>query len=265
MLEKYDALGYNAGTMKTLFFALLAILPFTSSPSAQADEAAGQFVVFHTINENWPSDKDLGPEIQKHGRYWGQLTEFVEKGGPLSVGGGMMLLKPSVSEEKAKELAANDPAVKGGSFKAEVRFWALKVDNTVPPKAEKKNGLPFLIEKVDAAYIHTTKGSGLAKWYQEILGLDAGWGSDTWQEFKMPQASSTFAVDFLKGGSPVQNQSIIVSFHVDDIQAAVKHMLGKNVRFLIVNNSPIEDRPWGYLASFQDGDGNWMQLNQDKK
>lgn len=56
----------------------------------------------------------------------------------------------------------------------------------------------------------------------------------------------------------------MISFRVADIQAAVQTLVEKGVRFYPVNENIIFDVGPSFVATFQDPDGNWVQLSQPK-
>lgn len=123
-----------------------------------------------------------------------------------------------------------------------------------------------MIKGISVAYIHTPNRE-LANWYQEKLGLKKGYGDETWQAFETDQGSK-FALDFISyPSSTVQKQSIMISFDVDDIQAAVEDLARKGVRFYPDNDKTktIFDVGPSLVATFEDPDGNFMQLSQQKK
>ncbi|MFM9995628.1 MAG: YciI family protein [Phycisphaerales bacterium] len=94
---------------------------------ASAAEYPTFYVVFLSQGPNWP--KDMTPEAQKvfgeHKTYIGSLREkgIARLAGPFAdMSGGMMVFKAE-SAEAALATANDDPAVKAGVFKVEVRPW----------------------------------------------------------------------------------------------------------------------------------------------
>lgn len=123
-----------------------------------------------------------------------------------------------------------------------------------------------MIKGISVAYIHTPNKK-LADWYSETLGLKKGYGDDTWQAFETSEGSK-FALDFISyPSSTVQKQSVMISFAVDDIKAAVEELSKKNVRFYPDNDKSktIFDVGPSLVATFEDPDGNFVQLSQAKK
>lgn len=122
-----------------------------------------------------------------------------------------------------------------------------------------------MIKGIDVAYIHTPNKK-LADWYEETLGLKKAYGDDHWQSFQMSNGSR-FAMDFISyPSSTVQKQSIMISFQVDDIQNAVETLAKKGVRFYPDNDlkKTIFDVGPTLVATFEDPDGNFVQLSQTK-
>lgn len=123
-----------------------------------------------------------------------------------------------------------------------------------------------MIKGIAVTYIHTPNKK-LADWYENTLGLKKGYGDETWQAFDTAQGS-TFALDFVSyPSSTVQKQAIMISFAVDDINAAVEELAKKGVRFYPDNDKSktIFDAGPSLVATFEDPDGNFVQISQKKK
>ena len=123
-----------------------------------------------------------------------------------------------------------------------------------------------MVKGLAVAYIHTPNKE-LADWYEKTLGIKKGYGDSHWQEFQM-QSGSRFALDFISyPSSTVQKQSIMLSFEVEDINKAVEELALKNVRFYPDNNKEktIFDVGPALVATFEDPDGNFVQISQQKK
>lgn len=56
----------------------------------------------------------------------------------------------------------------------------------------------------------------------------------------------------------------MVSFEVDDIHAAVDDLAGRGVRFYPSGEKTVFDVGPSLVATFEDADGNWAQLSQQK-
>lgn len=120
-----------------------------------------------------------------------------------------------------------------------------------------------MITGIDVVYIHTPYKE-LGDWYKNTLGLEPGFGDDHWQEFAV-ENGSRFALDFTSyPKSVVEKQSIMLSFRVDDINAAVENLSSKGVKFHPSKAEAIFDVGPALVATFQDPDGNWLQLSQPK-
>jgi len=123
-----------------------------------------------------------------------------------------------------------------------------------------------MIKGIAVAYIHTPNKQ-LADWYEKTLGLKKGYGDDTWQAFETSQGSA-FALDFISyPSSTVQKQPVMISFAVDDIHQAVEELAAKGVRFYPDNDKArtIFDVGPALVATFEDPDGNFVQLSQQKR
>ncbi len=122
-----------------------------------------------------------------------------------------------------------------------------------------------MIKGISVTYIHTPNKK-LADWYEKTLGLKKGYGDESWQAFEMSHGSD-FALDFISyPSSTVQKQSIMISFLVDDIHAAVEELSKKGVRFYPDNDKAktVFDVGPSLVATFEDPDGNWVQISQPK-
>jgi uncharacterized protein len=98
---------------------------------AQAPEAAGKrtFLVIYRPGPAWLPGKPLAQQpLQGHGEYMLSLYSkgLLKIAGPFvdDTGGGAVLLEVN-DEAHAKDLVANDPAVKNGAFLHELRPWYL--------------------------------------------------------------------------------------------------------------------------------------------
>jgi predicted enzyme related to lactoylglutathione lyase len=120
-----------------------------------------------------------------------------------------------------------------------------------------------LILGIDVVFLHSPH-SELGDWYQEKLGLKPGYDDAHWQEFTMSQGSR-FGLDFT--GYPrsvIEKQAVMVSFKVADIHQAIDQLNKKGVSFAETPQGVIFDVGPALVATFQDPDGNWMQLSQRK-
>ena len=122
-----------------------------------------------------------------------------------------------------------------------------------------------MIKGIDVTYIHSFNEQ-LADWYEKNLGLQKMERYPGWQEFKMP-SGSRFGIDFIKyPSSTVQRQPIVISFLVDDIHKTVDELASKGVRFYPDNDKTktIFDVGPTLVATFEDPEGNFVQLSQQK-
>ena len=114
--------------------AISGVLPVVA---AEPDAARGKpardlrFVVFHTTGPNWQPGKTLfeQPDVREHVSHYRKLLEAgkLAWGGPHPdpKGGGMMVAKAGVTEAELVAFAAEDPAVKSGVLRFEVRPWII--------------------------------------------------------------------------------------------------------------------------------------------
>ncbi len=121
-----------------------------------------------------------------------------------------------------------------------------------------------MIKQLSVAYLHSPHGRQLADWYSATLGIPITAEHPGWTEFKMKHGSR-FAVDHTEfPRSVVEKQPIVLSFEVEDIDAAVRELAEKGVRFYPSLEKTIFDVGPQLVATFIDPDGNFVQLNCPK-
>ena len=126
------------------------------------------------------------------------------------------------------------------------------------------NGAGELILGIDVIFIHTPYKE-LVDWYSDVLGLEKGFSDDAWTEYRT-QGTTRFAVEHIGWPrSVVENQAIMLSFRVADIQQAVEILSERGVRFYPSANEAIFEAGPSLVATFQDPAGNWIQLSQKKQ
>ncbi|NHJ46711.1 MAG: hypothetical protein FK733_02875 [Asgard group archaeon] len=124
-----------------------------------------------------------------------------------------------------------------------------------------------MIIGIDVVFIHVKNPEKMTKWYVEKLGLEIGFSTPDkdWQEFSLDENRPTtrFALDY--GGpdpSKVEQQPIMISFKVENIFDAIKYLGLKGVKFL--GKDIISDVGPTLVATFQDPEGNYLQISQRK-
>jgi catechol 2,3-dioxygenase-like lactoylglutathione lyase family enzyme len=121
-----------------------------------------------------------------------------------------------------------------------------------------------MIQGLSVAYIHSAHGEQLADWYSKTLGLPVADRFPGWTEFKMG-SGSRFAIDRTEfPRSVVEKQPVVLSFLVDDLPKTVQELAARGVRFHPSVEETIFDVGPSLVATFEDPDGNWVQLNQPK-
>lgn len=120
------------------------------------------------------------------------------------------------------------------------------------------------VKGVGVVYIHSAFGSDLTKWYSSTMDLPIKAEFPGWTEFEM-EDGTRFGIDHIAfPSSVVQRQAVLISFEVEDIKAAVEEMAGRGARFYPSKEKTIFDVGPTLVATFEDPEGNWMQLNQRK-
>lgn len=121
-----------------------------------------------------------------------------------------------------------------------------------------------MIKQLSVAYFHSAHGRQLADWYSATLGIAIGAEYPGWTEFKMEHGSRVAVDHTAFPRSPVEKQPIVLSFEVEDIDAAVRELAEKGVRFWPSLEKTIFDAGPQLVATFVDPDGNFVQLNSPK-
>lgn len=122
-----------------------------------------------------------------------------------------------------------------------------------------------MIQGLSVAYLHSSHGDKLAEWYTKTLGLPVQASFPGWTEFRLA-SGSRFAVDQTSfPRSVVEKQPVMLSFLVDDLKSEVAALAAKGVRFYPSAEETIFDVGPSLVATFEDPDGNWVQLNQPKR
>lgn len=125
-----------------------------------------------------------------------------------------------------------------------------------------------MIKRIESILLFSENANKLAEFYNEKVGLKItfegvmGEGKDEGEvyEFGMPNGSSFNILDHSKiKGKNKQPERFILNFEVDNIQNEVKR-LGKSRIKKIQDIYHVES--YGYIATFEDIDGNYFQLVQ---
>ncbi len=122
-----------------------------------------------------------------------------------------------------------------------------------------------MIRGLDTVTIASGDASALANFYQDKVGIKIK------EEYEMGEGSSAFEMDQGEGsaffinshsevsGKAKEPQRIMINFEVNDIDKAVEEVTGKGVK-VVAEKYHIEG--YGYIATFEDLDGNYFQLAQ---
>ena len=118
-----------------------------------------------------------------------------------------------------------------------------------------------MIQGIDVVFIHSPYKE-LAEWYSKVLGLAKGFSDSEWTEYQT-EGVTRFAVEHVGyPRSDVENQPIMISFRVADIQLAVETLAARGVRFYPSAEETIFEVGPSLVATFLDPAGNWVQLSQ---
>ena len=122
-----------------------------------------------------------------------------------------------------------------------------------------------LIKGIDVIYLHAHNAETTGQWYEEVLGLHVKFKTpdNSWQEYDFEKSPPTrFAIESTSsvGASSVEKQSIMISLRVDDVESTVDALEDKGVEFY--GSPKIKEEGVSRFATFQDPEGNWLQLSQ---
>lgn len=123
-----------------------------------------------------------------------------------------------------------------------------------------------MIKKLDSILLNSGNAKKLAEFYEKEVGLKAAEvyemgdkGEEAYMyEFKEGSGFSILDHSEVKGKSR-DPKRILLNFEVDDIDKAVA-LMSKNKVKLIQEKYHVEG--YGYIATFEDLDGNYFQLVQ---
>ena len=123
-----------------------------------------------------------------------------------------------------------------------------------------------MITGVDVVFIHVKDPVKMKQWYSEILELETDFSSPDlhWHEFSFPENNpSRFALDSIRESpSEVEQQNIIISFKVNDLESFVEKLDKKGIKFY--GSQKILDAGPTLFATIKDIEGNWIQFSQRK-
>ena len=123
----------------------------------------------------------------------------------------------------------------------------------------------IVIQGIDVIYFHARNAEKMTKWYNEILGLSIKFKTSdhSWQEFDFDNSPPTrLAIEAapFQDPSPVEKQSIMISFRVNDVDETVDTIEKRGARFF--GTPKIKEEGVSRFATLQDPEGNWIQLSQ---
>ena len=125
-----------------------------------------------------------------------------------------------------------------------------------------------MVKGIEGITLFSQNASKLAKFYQQKVGLKVtfeavmGENDEELYMFEMPKRSTFYIVDHsnVKGKTKTPERTII-NFEVGNIKEDVKRLEKAGVK-KIQDIYHVED--YGYIATFEDIDGNYFQLVQTK-
>jgi catechol 2,3-dioxygenase-like lactoylglutathione lyase family enzyme len=124
-----------------------------------------------------------------------------------------------------------------------------------------------MITGIDVVFLHVRDPIKMADWYREMLGIEIGFQTPDlhWQEFQLNEERKPTRLGLDQIGenpSEVEQQRIMISFGVDDIQSFVESLEMKGLEFY--GQPKIVDTGTTLFATIKDPEGNWIQFSQRK-
>ena len=117
--------------MKSALLALIIALAMLSQAESSASEPVASpkstYLLIYRPGPAWPKGKPVSElPLREHGKYMLSLYSkgLMKLAGPLTDNAGGAVVLEVSSESEAKEIVANDPAVKSGIFIHEIHPWA---------------------------------------------------------------------------------------------------------------------------------------------
>ena len=122
-----------------------------------------------------------------------------------------------------------------------------------------------MVKGIEGILLSSENAKALAEFYQDKVGIKIK------EEYEMGEGESTFEMEVGEGnslyinshsevkGKNSQPQRFILNFEVADIDKAITEVTGKDVK-VIAEKYHIEG--YGFVATFEDLDGNYFQLVQ---
>jgi predicted enzyme related to lactoylglutathione lyase len=124
-----------------------------------------------------------------------------------------------------------------------------------------------MIRGIDCISLYSHNAKALADFYKTKVGLTVAFEavmgeSDNLYQMKIKKGCDLYIADHSKiKGKNNQPERYIINFEVDDIEKEVAR-LKKNKVKVIADTYHIED--YGFVATFEDNDGNYFQFVQVK-
>lgn len=125
-----------------------------------------------------------------------------------------------------------------------------------------------MVKGIEGITLFSQSASKLAKFYQQKVGLKVtfeavmGENDEELYMFEMPKGSAFYIVDHSKvKGKNKTPERTIINFEVGNIKEDVRRLEKAGVK-KIQDTYHVED--YGYIATFEDIDGNYFQLVQTK-
>lgn len=112
-----------------------------------------------------------------------------------------------------------------------------------------------MIVGVDAVYYNVQEMRRAVAFYRDVLGLRLVEDGDDWSAFDVDGVRVGLHDNY---GKPVQRGGAVLTLRSTDIRADVEQLQAKGVKF----HGKISDQPWGSLISFEDSEGNALDLMQ---
>lgn len=115
-----------------------------------------------------------------------------------------------------------------------------------------------MLSKIGAVILIVSDMGRSTKFYRDVLGLPIKSQSNGWTEFFNKE--TVLALHPAKKGKVNRNPSVLVGFMIGDLEAEVKRLAAKKVKFF----KKLTDEPFGKHAIIEDPDGHLISLAEIK-
>jgi metallothiol transferase len=115
------------------------------------------------------------------------------------------------------------------------------------------------IKKIYAVWVYVSDLGTSIDFYQHKIGLKIKFQNEDWIEFDLGQTSFAILKRPVEKGAVVSQKTRIM-FETDDIETFYKIGVESGIKFI----GQIRNESYGKLLTFEDPDGHWLEVFQNK-